>query len=289
MPDIADIRRDFVTLAAREPIPLARGALLIAQEEYPQLDLDGYMDKIATLAREAELVVKVGNDTIEKIQLLSHFLFEQKGFEGNREEYADPRNSFLNEVIDRRRGIPITLSVLYIEVGRRLGLNLYGVGFPTHFLVKAVDERGELIIDPFYEGAILTLEEIRARLTQVYGQPVEVSPAHLKPVGTRHILVRMLRNLKAVYLKGWRLDARAIGARSHPAARPALTRRADGARRAVREPRMLQGRARRLPEFSLAGARPHRFGNRARGHAAAVAPGRSDQLSRNPGLSGGSS
>jgi regulator of sirC expression with transglutaminase-like and TPR domain len=201
MPDIADIRRDFVTLAAREPIPLARGALLIAQEEYPELEIDKYLDKLAALAREAEMVVNVGNDTIEKIQLLSHFLFEQKGFEGNREEYADPRNSFLNDVIDRRRGIPITLSVLYLEIGRQLGLNLYGVGFPTHFLVKAVDERGELIIDPFYDGTILTLEEIRARLTQVYGQPVDVSPAHLKPVGTRHILVRMLRNLKAVYLK----------------------------------------------------------------------------------------
>jgi len=202
MPDIADIRRDFATLAAREPIPLARGALLIAHEEYPVLDIEAYLDKIAVLAREAEMVVKMGNDTIEKIQLLSHFLFEQKGFEGNREEYADPRNSFLNEVLDRRRGIPISLSILYLEVGRRLGLSLYGVGFPTHFLVKAVDERGELIIDPFYDGAILTLEEIRARLTQVYGQPVEVSPAHLKPIGTRHILVRMLRNLKAIYLKG---------------------------------------------------------------------------------------
>lgn len=200
MPDIADIRRDFAMLAAREPIPLARGALLIAKEEYPALDLESYVDKLAALAREAELVVKMGNDTIEKVQLLSHFLFEQKGFEGNREEYSDPRNSFLNEVIDRRRGIPITLSVIYLEVGRRLGLNLYGVGFPTHFLVKAVDERGELIIDPFYDGAILSLEEIRARLTQVYGQPVEVSPAHLKPVGPRQILVRMLRNLKAIYL-----------------------------------------------------------------------------------------
>ena len=189
-------------LAAREPIPLARGALLIAQEEYPELEVDKYLDKLAALAREAEVVVKMGNDTIEKIQLLSHFLFEQKGFAGNRDEYSDPRNSFLNEVIDRRRGIPITLSVIYLEVGKRLGLNLYGVGFPTHFLVKAVDERGELIIDPFYDGAILTLEEIRARLTQVYGQPVEVSPAHLKPIGTRHILVRMLRNLKAVYLQG---------------------------------------------------------------------------------------
>ena len=107
------------------------------------------MDKLAAMAREAELVVRMGNDTIEKIQLLSHFLFEQKGFEGNRDDYSDPRNSFLNEVIDRRRGIPITLSILYIEIGRRVGLNLYGVGFPTHFLVKAVDDRGELIIDPF--------------------------------------------------------------------------------------------------------------------------------------------
>jgi len=201
MPDIPDIRRDFTSLAAREPIPLARGALLIAQEEYPALEPDKYLDKLAALAREAELVVKVGSDTIEKIQLLSHFLFEQKGFEGNREEYADPRNSFLNEVIDRRRGIPITLSILYLEIGRRLGLNLYGVGFPAHFLVKAVDERGELIIDPFYDGAILTLDEIRARLTQIYGQPVELSPAHLKPLGTRFILVRMLRNLKAIYIK----------------------------------------------------------------------------------------
>ncbi len=201
MPEVADIRRDFAMLAAREPVPLARGALLIAHEEYPALELEKYLDKIAALAREAEMVVKIGNDTIEKIQLLSHFLFEQKGFEGNREAYSDPRNSFLNEVIDRRRGIPITLSVLYLEVGRRLGLNLYGIGFPTHFLVKAVDDRGELIIDPFYEGVILTLDEVRARLTQVYGQPVEVSPAHLKPIGVRHILVRMLRNLKNIYLK----------------------------------------------------------------------------------------
>ena len=107
--------------------------MLIAKEEYPELDLDNYMDKIAALAREAEPVVKVGDDTIEKIQLLSHFLFEQKGFEGNREEYGDPRNSFLNEVLDRRRGIPITLSVIYIEVGRRLGLNLFGVWFPDSF------------------------------------------------------------------------------------------------------------------------------------------------------------
>jgi regulator of sirC expression with transglutaminase-like and TPR domain len=194
-----DARREFSLLAAREPIPLARGALLLAQEEYPDLDVEKCLDQLAELAREAEPAVRAGADTIEKIQLLSAFLFTRKGFEGNREQFADPRNSFLNDVIERRLGIPITLSVIYIEIGRRLGLNLFGVSFPTHFLVKAVDERGELIIDPFNGGAILSLDEIRARLTQIYGQPVEVNAAMLKAVGARQILVRMLRNLKSIY------------------------------------------------------------------------------------------
>jgi regulator of sirC expression with transglutaminase-like and TPR domain len=197
-----DTRREFSMLAAREPVPLARGALLLAKEEYPDLDVDQYLEKIGALAREAEPAVRAGADTVEKVQLLSEFLFTRKGFEGNRDQFGDPRNSFLNDVLERRLGIPITLSVLYIEVGRRLGLNLFGVSFPTHFLVKAVDDRGELIIDPFNGGSILGLDEIRARLTQIYGQPVEVQPAMLKSVGARHILVRMLRNLKNIYNSG---------------------------------------------------------------------------------------
>lgn len=195
-----DARREFTSIASREPVPLARGALLIAKEEYPQLEIDHWLERIAELAREAEPTVHAGADTVERIQLLSHFLFEHKGFEGNRDEYSDPRNSFLNDVLERRKGIPITLSVLYLEVGRRLGLNLYGISFPTHFLVKAVDERGELVIDPFVGGAILSLEDIRARLAQIYGQPVELQPAMLKPVGARAILARILRNLKGIYL-----------------------------------------------------------------------------------------
>jgi len=194
-----DVRREFSMLASREPVPLARGALLIAKEEYADLDVDKYIDRLSELAREAEPIVTAGDDTIEKVQLLSHFLFEQKGFEGNSEEYSDPRNSFLNQVLDRRLGIPITLSVVYLEVGRRLGLNLYGVSFPTHFLVKAVDERGELLIDPFSRGIILSLEQVKARLAQIYNQPVELHPAMLKSAGARQILVRMLRNLKGIY------------------------------------------------------------------------------------------
>ncbi|HXD91551.1 MAG TPA: tetratricopeptide repeat protein [Candidatus Binataceae bacterium] len=196
---MTDPRNEFSKLAAREPIPLARGALLIAQEEYPGLDIDQYLGKIADLAREAEPLVKTGVNTVEKIQLLSEFLFNQKGFDGNRDKFGDPRNSFLNDVLDRRLGIPITLSVIYLEVGRQLGLNLFGVSFPAHFLVKAVDERGELIIDPFNGGAILDLDEIKARLAQIYGQPVDLNPAMLKAVGARDILTRMLRNLKNIY------------------------------------------------------------------------------------------
>ncbi len=195
-----DARREFSMLASREPVPLARGALLIAKEHYPGLDVDAYLERLATLAREADPIIRLGSDTVERVQLLSHFLFDQKGFEGNREQFGDPRNSFLNDVIDRRLGIPITLSVIYLEIGRRLGLNLYGVSFPTHFLVKCVDERGELIIDPFHRGSILGLDEIRARLMQIYNQPIEVQPAMLKPVGARHILARMLRNLKNIYV-----------------------------------------------------------------------------------------
>ncbi len=197
-----DVRREFEMLAAREPIPLARGALLIGKDEYPELDLEKYLDQLAALAREAEPALRAAESTVGKIQSLSEFLFTRKGFEGNRDQYGDPRNSFLNQVLERRLGIPISLSVLYIEVGQRLGLNLYGVSFPTHFLVKAVDDRGELIIDPFNEGAILDLDEIRARLQQIYRQPVDVHPEMLKPVGARHILARMLRNLKNIYARG---------------------------------------------------------------------------------------
>jgi regulator of sirC expression with transglutaminase-like and TPR domain len=197
-----DARREFSMLTAREPIPLARAALLIAKEEYADLDVEKCLDQIAALTQEAEPIVRAGDDTIEKIQLLSEFLFGQKGFEGNRESFGDPRNSFLNDVLERRLGIPITLSVLYIEIGRRLGLNLFGVSFPTHFLVKAVDQRGELIVDPFNGGAILGIDEIKARLTQIYGQPIELNPAMLRAVGARHILCRMLRNLKNIYSSG---------------------------------------------------------------------------------------
>src|SRR6516164_8780726 len=111
---MSDTRNEFLQMATREPIPLARGALLIAKEEYPALDIEQYLERLAQLAREAAPVVSGATDTIEKVQRLSEFLFAQKGFDGNRNQFADPRNSFLNDVLERRLGIPISLSVVYI-------------------------------------------------------------------------------------------------------------------------------------------------------------------------------
>jgi regulator of sirC expression with transglutaminase-like and TPR domain len=195
-----EVRREFTALAAREPIPLARGALLIAKEEYPDLDIGQCLERLADLAREAERWIGAAGNTVERVQGLSQFLFEHHRFAGNRTSYGDPRNSFLNEVLERKLGIPISLSVVYIEIGRRAGLKLEGVSFPGHFLVKATDERGELIIDPFNEGALMNVDQLKARLNQVYGQPVELHPAMLRGATSRQILGRMLRNLKNIYV-----------------------------------------------------------------------------------------
>ncbi|HEY2106767.1 MAG TPA: tetratricopeptide repeat protein [Candidatus Binataceae bacterium] len=195
-----EARREFIGLAAHEPVALARAALVIAKEEYPALEVDLYLERLAELGREAARWMGTAANTVEQVQALSRLLFEHHHFAGNQTSYGDPRNSFLNEVLERKVGIPISLSVVYIEVGRRAGLKLEGVSFPGHFLVKATDDRGELIIDPFNQGTILNLEQLRTLLNQVYGQPVELHPSMLRAATSRQILSRMLRNLKNVYV-----------------------------------------------------------------------------------------
>lgn len=185
-------------------LDLAEGALLIAKQTYPDLDVACYLDKIEQLATNVRAGLGKVSSTTDVICRLNHYLFTEEGFVGNRENYYDPRNAFLNDVLDRKLGVPITLSILYMEIGRRLGLPLKGVSFPGHFLVKMPTQSGEIVLDPFSGGIPLNAEDLRNQLTFAYGQQhwLGVSMERmLMPAGKREILVRMLRNLKSIYMQ----------------------------------------------------------------------------------------
>jgi regulator of sirC expression with transglutaminase-like and TPR domain len=178
-------------------IPLAEAALWIAAEEYPALDVAAYLDRLDELAERAR--ARVGpSPSAESLSRFNDFLFRELGFAGNGESYDDPRNSFLNEVIDRRLGIPITLSMIYTEVGARIGLPVVGVGFPGHFLVRWKGER-DVLIDPFF-GRVITREECASRLRAAHGPEARMDERLLAPATPRETLARMLRNLKVSYL-----------------------------------------------------------------------------------------
>jgi len=188
-------------------IELARACLLIAEDAYPGLDVEGYVNEVARLALRLRARLSRTAGAEEKVVELNQFLFDELGYTGNAEEYYDPRNSYLNEVIDRRTGIPITLSVLYMELGRKIGLPLEGVSFPGHFLVRVRMRGGMLVLDPFAGGEPQTEDELRARLERVIprdvtgGVPVRDLPLEqfLEPASNRQILARLLRNLKGIY------------------------------------------------------------------------------------------
>jgi len=192
-------RRDLLRLCAEEPIDLFRGSLAIAREEYPRLEAEHYVHRLDELAGQVLKGMPAGASQERRVGRLNSVLFHDLGFEGNKTDYYDPKNSFLNEVIDRRTGIPITLSVLYIEVGRRCGLQVDGVGFPGHFLCKVTLEEGELVVDPFHRGHLLGLDEIKKRLLAAVGEGVPFDARVLRAARPREILVRMLQNLRTVY------------------------------------------------------------------------------------------
>ena len=185
-----------------DALDLGRAALAIAESEYPRLDTTAYLGRIDELAIAVTKHL-TGDESgpHRSIAALNYVLFQKCAFRGNRDDYFDAKNSFLNEVIDRRIGIPITLSVLYMEVARRIGLPVLGVGFPGHFLVKYLDDREEIVIDPFNGGDIRTPDSLQQLLAGLYGKPVALSPQLLDPVTKRQILRRMLNNLKFIYLR----------------------------------------------------------------------------------------
>lgn len=196
-----DPYREFRQAADRpeEQIDLGRAALTIALPEYPTLDFSVYVGRLNDLALEVTERAGVDGDVFRSIAALNFVLFARHGFRGNSDDYYDPKNSFLNQVIERKTGIPITLSVLYMEVAERVGLNVEGVGFPGHFMVKVRADGSEIIIDPFDAGEIKTEEDLTAMLQQMYGGKVNLRGEFLAPLSKKQILTRMLTNLKAIY------------------------------------------------------------------------------------------
>jgi regulator of sirC expression with transglutaminase-like and TPR domain len=191
-----------IAAAPDDDANLAEAALVIAAEEYRGLDIGAYLGRIDDMAAALQRRLRRDIPTAETIIALNRYVFDELGFSGNAADYYDPRNSFLNEVIDRRLGIPITLSVIYIEVGRRVGLDLNGVSFPGHFLVKCAARGGAIVLDPYARGASLSLDDLRQRLRVLRGgavTPPEVVRHMLATAGKKEILVRMLRNLRGIY------------------------------------------------------------------------------------------
>ena len=188
-------------------IDLARACLMIAEDAYPGLQVDDYMAEIERMAMRLRGRLPAAGGAEDRVVALNQFLYEELGYWGNTNDYYDPRNSYLNEVIDRKTGIPITLSILYMELGRRIGLPLQGVSFPGHFLVRLKLRGGTLVLDPFAGGAPQSEEELRDRVQRVIPHGVaDDLPASelpldqfLEPASNRQILSRVLRNLKGIY------------------------------------------------------------------------------------------
>jgi len=186
-----------------DEIDLAEAALLIAKSVNADLDVSSYLSRIEALAAQLAQRLQSCTSETERILALNRFLFDEQGFAPNIDNYYDPRNSFLNEVLERRVGIPISLSILYIEVGRRAGLPLRGVSFPGHFLVKCKVDDGLIVLDPYCRGASLSLNDLQQRLREVKGGEVSraIIAGMLVAANKKEILARVLRNLKAIYVE----------------------------------------------------------------------------------------
>ena len=181
-------------------IDVARAALLLAASEYPDLSIERELFMFQRLAGDISSKLLDDDEPLYCMNTLSECLFDDFGFKGNTENYYDPRNSYLNQVLARRTGIPITLALVYMEVGRRLKVPLLGIGMPGHFLVRHL-EVDNLFVDPFHGGILLSEEECRQRLEEHVEGTFHWDSSLLQPVSKREILARLIRNLKAIYMQ----------------------------------------------------------------------------------------
>ncbi|MCC5898390.1 MAG: tetratricopeptide repeat protein [Phormidium sp. BM_Day4_Bin.17] len=198
--DFPQSRQPFYQEIKKTPIDLGKAALCIALEEYPDLDIDAYLQRLDGYAEDIAQQLPQERYPLRVINALNSYLFETLKFRGNQENYYDPKNSFLNDVLERRVGIPITLSVVYLELAKRLQFPMVGVGMPGHFIIRPDFEDAGIFVDAFNGGEVLFPEDCERRLTQIYGRPISLQPEFLEPVSSEQILVRMLTNLKAIYI-----------------------------------------------------------------------------------------
>ncbi|HEU0153211.1 MAG TPA: SirB1 family protein [Arenimonas sp.] len=197
---------DWNTLAklGDDELPLLDTALLIARDEYPDLDAAGYAAQVDTYAAALRPQLEQDIDLPARLTAINRYLFEEIGFAGNNVQYDDPRNSYMNQVVDRKLGIPISLAVIQMEVTRRLGMPLDGISFPGHFLVRLPVDDGILVLDPYNKGRPVSAEELRERASPHLGGQAPDDQQLLQilaPASHRMILMRMLRNLKGLYLE----------------------------------------------------------------------------------------
>lgn len=176
---------------------------MIARFEYPELDVASYMQRIRSMADDIRQQLPEAADAADILNQLNRALFTERGFEGNSEHYYDPKNSFLNDVIDRKLGIPISLCILYMELGKELGLPLAGISFPGHFLVKLEIDEGAIVLDPYFGGISLSEDDLDDRLQEFYGDRLKKSHFYglLATSSNREIIVRLLRNLRNLYMQ----------------------------------------------------------------------------------------
>jgi regulator of sirC expression with transglutaminase-like and TPR domain len=187
-----------------DELPLLGTALLIARDEYPDLDAASYSAQVDTYATALRPQLEQDIDLPARLTAINKYLFEEQGYAGNNAQYDDPRNSYMNDVVDRKLGIPISLAVIQIEVTRRLGLPLDGISFPGHFLVRLPVDDGILVLDPYNKGRPVSAEELRERASPHLGGHAPDDQQLLQilaPATHRMILMRMLRNLKGLYLE----------------------------------------------------------------------------------------
>lgn len=181
-------------------VNLAKASLYFAQEESPHLDIEEYLNVLDTIANEVKESLPNTLYPLKIIKTINQYLFDDLGFIGNSDNYYDPLNSYLNYVIDRRTGIPISLSVIYLEIAKRLNFPMVGIGMPGHFLIRPDFEDAGIFVDVFNQGEILFAEDCAQKISEIYMKSTKLAPHHLQAVSNRQILARMLTNLKYIYL-----------------------------------------------------------------------------------------